>query len=219
MFFSLCRCTELPRDSPCYTGIADRNSNYSFPQNLPGVTIRSDSVDLVFTVLRTLIPPPHLACLDSLLHIACGAAFPPCDPSTQRVLPYCNDSCRAYKHLLSGGSCDDLNAYVRQIAATTSVPSFQELEILYFSLDCHNTSTYLFGSYPDLVSPNKCTNIIRTSLQGKIKNLLSKTYTQVSHIGFFSESAIHALLQNGISSCLCWNLLRFNDYVGFIIRA
>ena len=166
MFFSLCRCTEIPRDSPCYTRTPGRNSNYTYPQNLPDFTIESVSVDLVFAVLESLTPPPNPPCVDAIIHIMCGAAFPPCDPSTQRVLSYCNDSCRTYKQLISGGSCDDFNAYVRQVNAISSIPSFREAVALYFSLDCDNTSTYLFGSYQDLVSPNECTNIISTPLQG-----------------------------------------------------
>ena len=166
MFFSLCRCTEISRDSPCYTRIPGRNSDYTYPQYLPGLTIRSVSVDVVVAVLESQNPPPNPACVDAVLHIICAAAFPPCDPSTQRVLPICNDSCRAYKQLMSSGSCDDLNAYVRLINATSSISSVREGVTLYFSFDCDNTSTYLFGSYQDLVSPNKCTDIISTSPQG-----------------------------------------------------
>ena len=164
---SLCRCTELPPDSPCHMRTAGRNSNYSFPQSLPGVTTDSSSVPFWFAVLDTLTPPPNPACVDALLHITCGAAAPPCDPSTQRALPICNDSCRAYKQLMSDGACDDLNVFVRQFAAASPIPDAQVVIDLYFSFDCDNISTYLFGLYPELVSLNKCANIISTSLQGK----------------------------------------------------
>ena len=168
MFILLCRCTEISRDSPCYTRIPGRNSDYTYPQNLPGLTIRSVSVDVILAVLESQSPPPHPACTDAVLHIICAAAFPPCDPSTQRVLPICNNSCRTYKQLMSSGSCDDLNAYVRLVNATSSISSVREGVALYFSFDCDNTSTYLFGSYQDLVSPNECTNIISTSPQGTV---------------------------------------------------
>jgi len=66
---------------------------------------------------------------------------------------------------MSDGACDDLNVSVRQFAATSL--DAQVVFDLSFSFDCDNISTYLFGSYPELVSLNKCTNIVSTSLQGK----------------------------------------------------
>ena len=165
--FSLCRCTELSRNSPCYTRITGRNSNHSFPQNLPSVITDSNTVPIWFAVLDTLSPPPNPACIDTLFHITCGATAPPCDPSAQRVLPVCNDSCRAYKQLLSDGECDDLDAFVRRFAAATPISDAQAMVDLYFGFDCDNTSTYLFGLNSDFVSETKCTNIISTSLLGE----------------------------------------------------
>ena len=65
------------------------------------------------------------------------------------------------------GACDDFNAFVRQFAAASPISNAQVYVDLYFNFDCNNTSTYLFGSYPDLVSPNMCTNIINASLRGE----------------------------------------------------
>ena len=166
--FSLCRCTELSRDSLCYTRITGRNSNHSFPQNLPSVMTDSNTVPIWFAVLDTLSPPPNPACIDAILHITCGAAAPPCDPSTQRALPVCNDSCRAYKQLLLDGECDEFDAFVRQFAAATPTQDAQALVDLYFSFDCDNISTYLFGSYLDSVSQTRCTNLTSTSLLGEV---------------------------------------------------
>ena len=164
--FSLCRCTQLSRDSPCRT-ITGRNSNYSFPQNVPGLFIDPRSIRLTFTIINTLSPPPPPACTDAFLHLACGASVPPCDPSTQRILPYCNDSCRAYKQLLSDGSCDGLDAFLRDFVAASPVTNLGEYIDLYFRFDCDNTSTYLFGSHLDLVSQNKCTSVLSASFQGE----------------------------------------------------
>ena len=164
---SLCRCTELPPDSPCHIRAAGRNSNYSLPQSLPGVTTDSSALPLWVAVLDTLTPPPNPACLDALLHISCGAVAMPCDPSTQTVLPICDDSCRAYKQLMLDGACDDLDVFLRQFTAASPIPDAQVVVDLYFSFDCDNISTYLFGSYPEFVSLNKCANILSTSLQGK----------------------------------------------------
>ena len=125
------------------------------------------SVPLWFAVLDTLSPPPNPTCTDVLLHLACGAVAPPCDPSTQRALPICKDSCRAYKHLLSDGKCDDLYAFVERFAAAQPVPDAQATVDLYFSFDCDNTSTYLFGSHLDFASPNKCTNITSSLIEGR----------------------------------------------------
>ena len=158
--FSLSRCTELSRDSPCYTRITGRNSNHSFPQNLPSVMTDSNTVPIWFAVLDTLSPPPNPTCIDAVHHITCGAAAPPCDPSTQRALPVCNDSCRAYKQLLSDGQCDDFDAFVRQFAAATPTQDARALVDLYFNFDCDNISTYLFGSYLDFVSQTRCTNLL-----------------------------------------------------------
>jgi len=68
---------------------------------------------------------------------------------------------------MSDGTCDDFNAFVRQFAAASPVANAEEFIDLYFNFDCNNTSTYLFGSYPDLVSPDMCTDIINASLRGE----------------------------------------------------
>lgn len=165
--FNLCRCTELERDHLCRSRLTGRNSNYTYPQNLPGVTLRHLGIEVVFGFLDTFSPPPDPACADALLHITCYAATPPCNPSTNEVLPFCSDSCRAYKQLLSDGSCDDLYALVRHLTEISPSSDLQELVDLFFALDCNNTSTYIFGSYLDCVSQTKCTRVISESIQGE----------------------------------------------------
>jgi len=90
-----------------YTRTLGRNSNYSLPQNLPHFFIDPRSVQLTFAIVDTINLPPHPACAEALLHLTCGAAAPPCDSRTQRPLPICNDSYRAYNQLMSDGICDD----------------------------------------------------------------------------------------------------------------
>ena len=72
------------------------------------------------------------------------------------------------------GVCDDLDVFVRQFAASSPIPGAEVVIDLYLSFDCDNISTYL--AYPEILSLNKCTNILSTSLQGK-DHIESDEYT------------------------------------------
>lgn len=165
--FLLCylyRCTLVETDHICYR-TPEVNFMYQYPENLPGGSLASRTVDVAFIFLSTANPPIPIECQIALQHIMCFGSTPPCSTVNNLLLDVCPNSCKAFNRLTIAGKCSSVFDYVKELQ---SLPSFEEFVVfleLLSMFDCNNRSTYIY--YDDIyVDPTLCTDLFRPGEAG-----------------------------------------------------
>lgn len=126
---------------------------YTIPQQAPpGVTLESESVRIAFLVLKQFQPPPHPDCVNALEHMMCIAAAPPCNQTTDLLLPICTESCLAFTRLVEERTCDGIIEEAQILAVSTEVKVLVLFVDLLLNFDCDEPSSlYLHDNVEELL--------------------------------------------------------------------
>ena len=148
--------------------IPSRNSNYRYPQLLPeDAELSGNSVRLGFLFVQSANPPADPDCASAIYHIMCLAARPPCDNSTDLLLPICPDSCLAYNRIIEEGKCASLFEYGQTlISSSQGIDILPVLLDLLLSIDCFNLSSYYFYNETYVGQNNQCTDLFSVEDKG-----------------------------------------------------
>ena len=155
--------------------LTGRESTYTNPQFLPDIgntVFEGHSVDIGFIVLDQFDPPPPPECITVARHILCFAAVPPCDPQSGLPMLICNESCEAYKRLLSVDFCQVLDDHIRTIQKASTVRAIRVLPDRYFEFECDDSSTYIFNPMITEFSCDTCLQVFEPNIQG-MSNMMS----------------------------------------------
>ena len=123
IFISLHSCSLLPPSSVCHS-VLGRGSEYASPPLIPPevAVITDTDLDHGFLVLMILAQetqsPP--ACPELFLHIFCLIARPPCNETTDLLLPLCPQTCNAFEKLFFTGICDNFLASIISLLESNS---------------------------------------------------------------------------------------------------
>lgn len=170
-------CTPLADyHSAEFCTIPGRNSQYTYPQSIPGVqdTIDLFAVEILTFTLETLDPQAPPECVDASIHVACLYLVPPCDPDLDLRLPICKRSCEAIVRLRAEGTCVKLDAFINDLSESSV--ALRPLRDVYFSFDCRNVSTYdAYEGTLNFTQNGECTSIISPAYEGqtKLKNFVT----------------------------------------------
>ena len=152
--------------------------------------------------------PP--ACLELILHIICLIARPPCNETTDLLLPLCPQTCNAYEKLLFTGLCDDFLASIINLLEPNSWYSRYLIVI-----NCSDPAPLIQNAPSEgCESSSSCTNLFNPETEGiivyaamqmwKFDILQHKSWEMSHFIGIYYNISLCAL-HKGIYRNYCFS--------------